>query len=240
MKRKLSVLLSATALTLIVNDPVAYAAGQPELTKKEKRYIKRTAKKIAKKQAQKKINAILPLAPDDLAPGAVNTEKTGNEAVIATKIENGAVGESEIADGAVTESKLSAELLSGRKYYLTQTEHQGGLALSACGVGFHMASKWEIRNTSHMSYDTTNGYNADDGGFGPPSDGELGWVRTGFESDTGATAGRANCAVWTSFTVFPDDDDKGTWAALGSSGWDWLALGTSTCDTSLKVWCIQD
>ena len=51
MKRYLSVPFSVLALTRIVDTAAAYAADQPDLTKKEKRIIKRIAKNIAKKQA---------------------------------------------------------------------------------------------------------------------------------------------------------------------------------------------
>ena len=40
-----------------------------------------------------------------------------------------------------------------RKFYLTQTTHNGAQALSACAPGYHMASLWEINEP--RTYDTT-------------------------------------------------------------------------------------
>ena len=93
MMRYLSVLLSVLALTLIVNDPAAYAVDQPELTIKQ---IKRIARKIADKREKKQINKIL----------LDQTKNIATEAVTTPKIAIGAVTTSEIADEAITAAKL--------------------------------------------------------------------------------------------------------------------------------------
>ena len=71
-----------------------------------------------------------------------------------------------------------------RKFYRTQTTFDGAHALTACVLGFHMASLWEIFNVSVLEYDTSLGATMDDSGSGPPAD-VLGWIRTGFNSNGG-------------------------------------------------------
>ena len=80
--------------------------------------------------------------------------------------------------------------LQPRKFYLTKTEdYTGSQALSACASGYHMASLWEIFDTSNLRYDTALGASSTDSGSGPPVavyfglghfEGD-GWIRTGGE-----------------------------------------------------------
>ena len=56
-----------------------------------------------------------------------------------------------------------------KAYYLTQTTHNGGQARSACAAGYHMASLWEILDTSNLRYNTELGFTQEDSGFGPPT-----------------------------------------------------------------------
>src|SRR5260370_30729741 len=85
-----------------------------------------------------------------------------------------------------------------RKFYRTQTTFDGAHALTACVLGFHMASLWEIFNVSVLEYDTSLGATMDDSGSAPPAD-VLGWIRTGFNSNGGGPApGEANSSVCTS------------------------------------------
>ena len=44
-----------------------------------------------------------------------------------------------------------------KSYYLTQTTHMGNQALTACASGYHMASLWEIFDTSNVRYNTVVG-----------------------------------------------------------------------------------
>lgn len=71
-----------------------------------------------------------------------------------------------------------------RKFYLTQDGFAGDQALSACAEGYHMASLWEIFNTSDLRYDTTLGFTQEDSGSAPPSN-RNGWVRMGSSSSVG-------------------------------------------------------
>ena len=130
-----------------------------------------------------------------------------------------------------------------RKYYLTpeETGFQGGQALTACARGFHMASLWEIRDTSNLQYDTARGETQADSGDGPPI--ELGgWVRTGGAAHASAGAGQGNCDAYTSSSSL----SRGTIIYLGD---DWTAAPTvispwqginRACNTSVRVWCMQD
>jgi hypothetical protein len=135
-----------------------------------------------------------------------------------------------------------------RAYYLTQTQHNGAEALSACAQGYHMASLWEIFDPSNVRYNTELGLTQDDSGSGPPTF-VYGWIRTGFTAGVGGFAGEANCNVWTS-----DDglSDSGTavllepnWSLGGTSAEPvsitspWVAAPTG-CVADRSVWCVQD
>lgn len=127
-----------------------------------------------------------------------------------------------------------------RQYYLTTDNYDGSEALTACADGYHMASLWEILDPSNLKYNTTLGYTRADSGQGPPTD-ALGWVRTGYVSDTSMTAGQANCNTWTS----SESGHNGTRAFLPS---DWTVVKdihvwtvwTFWCDFGFQVWCVED
>lgn len=133
-----------------------------------------------------------------------------------------------------------------RQFYLSGSGNSGAQALNACASGYHTASLWEIIDPSNLKYDTSRGTTLADSGSGPPAMPVGGWVRTGHESRTSNLAGQANCAAWTSAS----GTDYGTYLALpydwtqaGGGGWAnfniWYA-GTSTCDYSARVWCVED
>jgi len=142
--------------------------------------------------------------------------------------------------------------LPARAYYLTQAANfNGSEALNACTIGFHMASLWEIHDPSVLKYDTTLGLTADDSGSGPPNEAVgFGWVRTGGSKLFGnpLPPGTANCANWTSSgstngttdfgsIVGLSDDWSSSNAPISVSPW---AADVRTCDTTLRVWCVQD
>jgi hypothetical protein len=130
------------------------------------------------------------------------------------------------------------------KFYLTVSTPDGAGAYTACAKGFHMASLYEIFDTSNLKYDTKRGQTAADSGEGPPS-GVNGWIRTGFSSNTTGGPGLANCAAWASALA----TDLGTAVRLREE-WDapaglispWKAaegLEQPTCVDLLPVWCVQ-
>jgi hypothetical protein len=131
-----------------------------------------------------------------------------------------------------------------KRFYLTTNEVQGSQALTSCAAGFHMASLWEVFDTTDLEYDTSLGFTQADSGFGPPS-GSRGWIRTGFEADTSfSVVGRGNCAAWTSTS----GTDYGTIVRL-TPFWSgapnhvhvspWLAEARA-CDVTAPVWCVED
>jgi hypothetical protein len=99
---------------------------------------------------------------------------------------------------------------------------------------------WEITDPSQLKYNTDLGYMLGDSGQGPPS--ANGWVRTGYSSSTSSTAGRGNCAAWTSSSI----SYQGTRATLPN---DWTGgyeeihvwdVSTLSCNANLGVWCVAD
>lgn len=143
-----------------------------------------------------------------------------------------------------------------RRYYLTTTTHNGAQALSACATGSHMASLWEIFDTTQLDYDTSLGVLTGDSGSGPPSGGLVaaafglaagpGWVRTGTNAKSvptpTPTPGSDNCDAWTSAAAA----GYGTVVALAtywpgapqhSSPW---VSEASACNEAFRVWCVED
>jgi hypothetical protein len=136
-----------------------------------------------------------------------------------------------------------------RRYYVTQTNHNGaeadgtdGNGAGVCASGYHFASLWEILDPSNLKYDTDLGLTVDDSGQGPPSYSvHWGWVRTGYYSSTSSTAGYGNCNVWTS----SNNSHSGTCVCLPG---DWQAgqgihvweVTWAPCGFSFYVWCVED
>jgi hypothetical protein len=130
-----------------------------------------------------------------------------------------------------------------RKKYFLSTETTGGeIDTGFCGSGFHMASLWEIFQTSALEYDTTRGLTAGDSGQGPPS-GVVGWVRTGASASTSLQPGQGNCSAYTTInssahgtTVRLDD----IWANETPSVISPWRTGNPACDQELAAWCVED
>lgn len=134
--------------------------------------------------------------------------------------------------------------LSARGYYQTSGLVNGSGALTACATGYHMATLAEIYGTSSLRYakEIAGAAQAADSGNGPPY-GFAGWVRTGTASSVANTIGQGNCSLWTSgaaanfgTTLVLDTSWKG---AAPSNISPWNAV-TATCDSSRRVWCVQD
>ena len=125
-----------------------------------------------------------------------------------------------------------------RQYYQTWSMFDGNEAIGACAAGYHMASVWELIDTSNLLYNTVLGRTQPDSGDGPPSGWE-GWVRTGYEISNTGPAGQANCDGWSS----DSSGDSGTSIYLT---YDWEAdqdlstwiTGTWSCNTTMPVWCV--
>jgi hypothetical protein len=152
---------------------------------------------------------------------------------------NLAYGESRDA-ALITQAPALPNLLP-RQYYLTFSTYSGATAKSACDPGYHMASLWEILDTTRLRYNTSLGYTQADSGQGPPA--SSGWVRTGYSSDSSGSPGSSNCYAWTSNSA----SYVGSSALLES---DWISAGggdvhvwssrTTICSLVKRVWCVAD
>jgi hypothetical protein len=153
---------------------------------------------------------------------------------------------------AEVDTKLAAAVESARPrgYYLTESTHNGADADDACGVGYHMASLWEISDPSNVRYESwvDDAVDVGDLGGGPPT-AHYGWIRTGYWIEFDVTApGRTNCLLWGSsagtargtFAMLPR-----TWSSPEEAGWTtvwgtaWIAK-SDTCDNEASVWCVED
>lgn len=126
------------------------------------------------------------------------------------------------------------------QYYLTKDTFEGDQVLSACALGFHTASVWELLDTSNLRYNTTRGYTRPDSGHGPPATG--GWIRTGAESGSANTPGSGNCQAWTSGSASNYGSHislPGIWTVGAEDLMGW-AVGTVSCSQPVRVWCIGD
>lgn len=141
------------------------------------------------------------------------------------------------APASAAGEQISAATDGMRRYYqgyvLDATYAEDG-----CAEGYHFASLWEILDPSNLVYNKTLGFYDDDSGVGPSTT-WTGWVRTGYSAANIDTAGQANCNAWTSTSGY------GTTVSLPSN---WLAgaglhvwnVGTASCGSSAKIWCVED
>ena len=133
-----------------------------------------------------------------------------------------------------------------RSFYLSKAGVPGGSAASACSVGFHMASIYEVLNVSALRYNTALGLETGDSGQGPPGL-SLGWAKTGLVGDALHT-----CNGWTSsapglyqgFAIRLNALAGIPAPAFGLQPWEFLGFGdkynSASCDTRHSVWCVQD
>jgi hypothetical protein len=143
-------------------------------------------------------------------------------------------------DVVVTASEVSgAQSIRMRQFYLSEYASDGDATLAVCAAGYHMASLWEIADPTNLKYNISLGRGSADSGQGPPSD-WVGWVRTGFSSNSSTTPGQANCTVWSglsgSGTVVNLHD---YWTNGGQDIGVWNA-GPAGCGLFRSVWCVED
>jgi hypothetical protein len=137
-----------------------------------------------------------------------------------------------------------------RQFYLSKSSYTAGNATGACASGYHFASIWEIADPSALKYETSLGRTATDGGSGPPtrltgfmySIPATGWVRTGFSYSVASFPGQANCGTWLT-------NDGMSWGTTANLVSNWTGgeqdlgpwnIEVRTCNTALRVWCVQD
>jgi len=140
----------------------------------------------------------------------------------------------------VTASERAVTQSTGmRQFYLSDYGYDGDVAMGVCAAGYHMASLWEIADPTNLKYNISLGEGSADSGQGPPSQ-LVGWVRTGFSSDSSTTPGQSNCEVW------DDLNGSGTVVNLhdywtnGGQDIDVWNAGTAGCELSRAVWCVED
>lgn len=136
-----------------------------------------------------------------------------------------------------------------RQFYLTKFSVRGNQTLTACEAGYHFASIWELADPSSLNYNASLGATGQDSGAGPPTrigvtlfGPARGWVRTGYGFSVSDTVGQANCGNWLS-------DYSLYWGTAANLPTNWTAglediglwnVEVRTCNTLLRVWCVQD
>lgn len=132
-----------------------------------------------------------------------------------------------------------------RRYYLTESEHTGATALTACTAGYHMASVWEIDTLSNLEYaavparGVSSTPDRGDQGSGPPF--KSGWIRTGHvPGATGVPTSLSNCLAYSTNSGFgtlalPRPRVSSTDVNVGS----WF-LEQRDCSLTESVWCVED
>jgi hypothetical protein len=132
----------------------------------------------------------------------------------------------------------SAPYASLRQYYLTTSPSSATGAMTACASGYHLASLWEILDTSILDYNNNLGYNQGDSGSGPPT--YLGWIQTGHIHSGSAIPGMASCEYWSS-------NSSGLYGTLAQLPVNWIGTylhlwdsQTAQCNESYHVWCVED
>lgn len=140
------------------------------------------------------------------------------------------------------EESISLQSSAPKKYFLTTYTVPANQVLTACRTDYHVASLWEIVDPSNLEYISAFGQTTPDLGFGPPSS-YWGWVRTGYMSSVGSTAGSGNCQTWTS----TEGGHYGTRVRLpfdwtGAAKWSapWEAEAVPCSDTTTRVWCMEN
>lgn len=143
----------------------------------------------------------------------------------------------------IASSAIAKEKSQARKFYLTKTTFTGSQALTACAKGYHMASLWEIFDTSNFTYNTGLGLTQADSGSGPPGN-VAGWIRTGGLSESQSFPGFNNCNAWTT----ESDTAFGTIVFLdllwgiqqritNINPWE---TENAFCNVPQSVWCVQN
>lgn len=137
----------------------------------------------------------------------------------------------------------AASLGRARRYYQTSATFAGNQALTACAAGYHMATLAEIFHTASLEYAASvpGAVQGADSGLGPPYS-ITGWIRTGVGSGNNNQVGAGNCSAWTSNS----NAHYGTTVGLNP---DWLSAVTNispwagvtfTCNSTRRVWCVED
>lgn len=182
--------------------------------------------------------------------GAPDTENLEGEAQVEGPLPDSLTPNGEedplIGPGASLEGELELSAVSGagnKSFYITMSNFNGANALTACSAGYHLASLWELHDTTGLTYAASHpaAKTRSDNGFGPTA-GWWGWARTGNDAYVENVAGRANCSNWTSSTgghygTIVRLTDNWILSAEIISPWD---AQTWSCSSFAPAWCIGD
>lgn len=182
---------------------------------------------------------------DDAAPAGPEPPAVGDQGSLSPNSDRGTVDD--VAPAGTGTPRIGTFAAQGfvtlRSYYLTDLSHRADQALSACASGYHMASIWELFDTTNLAYayDHPDAHTKDDSGQGPPAH-WYGWVRTGWSSSGSDVAGTGNCQAWTSTA-------SGDYGSIARLDQDWTATPTAaspwdtrtfSCGGISPVWCVED
>ncbi|MFP3939106.1 MAG: hypothetical protein ACOC7L_03525 [Acidobacteriota bacterium] len=164
-------------------------------------------------------------------------------------------------DGTVQTTAATGD--TRRSWYLTESQSDGAAAPFACAPGYHMASLWEVLDPTELRYasEEPDAREHADMGSGPPQS-IPGWIRTGHQSrstqeDDNSTGdgGYVNCSAYNSNAANEDgtfvmlnrcwqeeeDCNIGSGSeVLGKEVAPWWLASESTCDSLIRVWCVED
>jgi hypothetical protein len=121
-----------------------------------------------------------------------------------------------------------------RRFYLTPSSaYTGGEALAACDAGFHFASVWELVDLAALAYDASRGATFQDVDTGPPAD-LAGWLGSGNPIGTSG-----QCNEWSSSSASVAGHARFL-ELLQFHPLLRLNRFVASCDTPLRVWCVED
>ncbi len=153
-------------------------------------------------------------------------------------------GKNNLSIGNKDADKCGGGICTDRtRLYLTKAQHQGDTVLSACAIGFRVASQTELLDIGHYAYDTILGKTTRHSGGGPPSGTPVfgttvtaGWVLSGSDRELGDCAGwtTSNFEIGGSIIWFPTSigDDPDVLSQMPRRA-------DVVCSSNLPVWCIS-
>ena len=123
---------------------------------------------------------------------------------------------------------------SKRRVYVTENKFSGATALSACTLGFHMATKSELFDISGYDYDTELALipvAAPDSGLGPPY-AYGAWVRGSRNNNCNTWSTSSSGVAGTILIWAPSDTSDSLTTAFKQE--------TILCSSEIYVWCAED
>lgn len=189
----------------------------------------------------KRLSFVVPIVLVTLV-GAVGLSCAGNE---VSALQSSAKATNE-AVSTLQETINDRVVVKAKMYYLTENTFDGGDAIMACDLGFHMASMSEIQDPSNLQYAnrSTAAYAllVDGQKLGAPSN-RTGWVRSGVSPpssayDCGDWRGRYDTELGNTLALYDfwyaSEHDQ---PISGLNTW-WQAA-RKPCSQREHVWCVE-